>query len=139
MNEKIFMLLLETQGAHAQLARQGFQKLDLSEGQPKILYILLNNQGCVQKELAQWAKVKPSTMTVLLDRMENQGMIYREETKVSGGKRAFKIFLTEEGKSRAMQVNQLVEELEERSFTGFSNAERELLCNMLTRVKVNLE
>lgn len=138
MKDKIFLALLETQGAHAELARIGFQRMNLSEGQPKILYILLRTEGCVQKELAEKAQVRPSTITVLLDRMEKQGYIYREETRISGGKRAYKIFLSDEGKSLAHQVNELVEELEERSFKGFSGEERKKLLEMLGRVAENL-
>lgn len=136
--KKIFIELLRTQGAHAELARVGFQKLNLSEGQPKILYILLRTEGCVQKELADIARVRPSTMTVLLDRMEKQELIYREETKISGGKRAYKIFLTEKGKEFAYKVEKLVDELEERSFKGFSKEERILLFELLARVGDNL-
>ena len=138
MKNKIFLALLETQGAHAELARMEFQKMNLSEGQPKILYVLLKEEGCVQKELAGIAQVRPSTMTVLLDRMEKQGYIYREETRISGGKRAYKIFLSDEGKSLAHQVNELVEKLEERSFKGFSDEERKKLLEMLGRVAENL-
>ncbi len=138
MTDKIFLALLEAQGAHGDLSRQGFQRLNLSEGQPKILYILLRIEGCVQKELADIAKVRPSTMTVLLDRMEKQGYIKREETKVSGGKRAYKVYLTEEGRVLANQVEELIEELEEQSFKGFSKEEREVLLSMLDRVTRNL-
>lgn len=138
MTDKIFLALLEAQGAHGNLSRQGFQRLNLSEGQPKILYILARVEGCVQRELASLAGIRPSTMTVVLDRMEAQGYIYREETKVSGGKRAYKVFLTENGREMAGKVETLVEELEEKSFAGFTDKERELLLSMLDRVTKNL-
>lgn len=138
MKDKIFLALLETQGAHGKLARKEFQKMNLSEGQPKILYILLKTEGCVQRELAERAQVRPSTMTVLLDRMEKQGYVYREETKVSGGKRAYKVFLSDEGKRLAHRVDELVEELEEKSLKGFSGEERKKLLEMLGRVAENL-
>ena len=138
MKDKLFLALMEAQRAHGHLSLQGFQKLNLSEGQPKTLYILLRAEGCVQKELAEMARVRPASMTVLLDRMEKQGYILRKETRVSGGKRAYRVYMTAEGKAKARQVEELVEVLEERAFSGFSGEERNLLLQMLGRVADNL-
>ncbi len=138
MKDKIFLALLETQSAHWNLARQGFAQLELTEAQPKILYILLRMEGCVQKELAEAAQIRPSSLTVLLEKMEKQGLIQREETKVSGGKRAYQVYFTKKGRKKAEEVVELVEELEERSFQGFRKDERKLLLQMLGRVAGNL-
>ncbi len=139
MKDKIFLALLETQGAHWNLSRKGFQELELSDGQPKILYILLGHEGCVQKDLAQMCQIRPSTMTVLLEKMKRDGFIYKEPMIVSGGKRANGIFLTEEGRTKAEKIVELVDDLEEKSFHGFSDEERESLLSMLGRVAENLQ
>lgn len=138
MQEKIFLALLQTSAAHWNLSRKGFQELDLSDGQPKVFYILRENEGCVQKELAKICQIRESTMTVLLGRMEKQGYIYKEPKYVSGGKRAYGIFLTEEGKTKADKIIALVDELEEKSFEGFSGEERKQLFSLLGRVRENL-
>ena len=39
MQDKLFLALMETQAAHWELSRKGFQELDLPNGQPKVLYI----------------------------------------------------------------------------------------------------
>lgn len=49
MREAFFLQLLETSSAHRQKSREGFQKLNLTEGQPKILYILYIKDGHTQK------------------------------------------------------------------------------------------
>ena len=139
MEKKIFLELINTQGAHWNLARQGFAALDLSDGQPKILYILYYAEGIVQKELAAICGVKPSTLTVLLQRMEQQNMIRREDRLISGGKHAWAIFLTETGREKATQTVDFVEELETRSFKDFSQTEREMLFSLLERVQNNLK
>lgn len=139
MQDKIFLALMETQAAHWNLSRQGFQALNLTDGQPKVLYVLQTKEGCVQKELAQICKIRPSSMTVLLEKMERQGYIYKESSKVSGGKRAFCVYLTEEGRSLAGKITDLVETLEERSFQGFSQEEKIRLFTMLDRIAKNLE
>ena len=138
MEKKIFSEVLYTSRAHWNLARQKFMELDLSDGQPKVLYLLYWNEGCVQKKLAQISQIKESTMTVLLKRMEKQGYIYKEPMYVSGGKRAYGIFLTESGKKKAEQILTVVDELEEKCFLGFAPEEREQLFLLLDKVKKNL-
>ncbi len=139
MKEKFFLALLETQKAHWELSRKGFQQLELTDGQPKILYILLRIEGCVQKELAEVCKIRPSTLTVALERMEKQGFIYKEERKLLGGKRAYGIFLTESGRRKARQVEELIETLEKKSLSGFSEQEQDMLFSYLARIRENLK
>lgn len=96
-------------------------------------------EGIVQKDLAKICGVKASTLTTILARMEKQGYIRKEKVLVSGGKRAFSIYLTEEGKKKAQQVIDLVEELEEKSFAGFSQEEIDTLFVLLEKVQNNLK
>ena len=138
MREKFFLALLETQKAHWELSRKGFQKLELTDGQPKILYILLRREGCVQKDLAEVCRIRPSTLTVALERMEKQGFIYKEERRLLGGKRAYGIFLTERGRKKAEQLDAFIETLEEKSLAGFSEEEQDALFSYLARIRENL-
>ncbi len=138
MKDKFFLALLETSAAHADKSRAGFQRLDLPEGQPKVLYILYYCEGCFQKDLAERCRIRQSTLTVMLEKLEGKGYIRKERTVVSGGKRAYNIYLTEAGRKMAEQVIALIEDLEEQSMKGFSRKERELLLSMLERVTDNL-
>ena len=52
MTDKLFIALLNAYGAHSKISRNSFQKLGLSSGQPKILYVLKRNEGKLQKEIA---------------------------------------------------------------------------------------
>lgn len=139
MREILFLSLMDTQKAHWNRSRKGFQELDLSDGQPKVLYILRFMDGCVQKELAGACDIKPSSMTVMIDGLEKKGLIRREETKVSGGKRALRVFLTEKGKEMAEKVFWLMETIEVETFEGISEEERLQLFSLLQRVRENLD
>ena len=139
MSEKFFLRLLTVSSAHAEMSRNAFTKLGLTEGQPKILYILRRNDGIVQKDLADYCGIRQSTLTVLLTKMETQGLICREACYISGGKRAFRILLTNEGHAIADRLEEVVEELEAKCFSGFSEKEREQLLNMLTKVEGNIK
>lgn len=66
MDKKLFLVLLAATSMYAERTREEFQKLGLSDGLPKILYILAGENGCVQKDLADMCKVRPSTLAVML-------------------------------------------------------------------------
>lgn len=139
MREPFFLLLLELSQAHANRSREGFQRLNLSDGQPKILYILGAQDGQTQKELADLCRIRPSTLTVMLDKMEKKSYLYREQVVVSGGKRAYRIHLTETGREMAEKVRNMMDELDARSLQGLSEEETELFYDLMKRVIDNLE
>ena len=49
MNEKFFLKLLELSAAHAKRSQAIFERLNLSNAQPKVLYILRKTDGYTQK------------------------------------------------------------------------------------------
>lgn len=139
MNEKFFLRLLAVSSAHAEMSRNAFTELGLTEGQPKILYILRRNDGIVQKDLADYCGIRQSTLTVLLTKLEAQGFIHREACHISGGKRAFKIYLTDEGHLISNKLEDVVDELEHRCFKGFTIEEHSQLLHMLAKIEENIK
>lgn len=125
--------------AHKRYCFQQFQKLNLTTGQPKVLSILFNNEGYLQKELAQRCHVEPATMTSLLNNMIKKGLIYKNMVYVSGGKRAYAIYLTKDGYDMALKVNKIIEDTEVISYQDFNNKDKQLLMDLLKRIQSNLE
>ena len=132
-------LLICASSLHCERRRRQFCELNLSDGQPKVLANLLIMEGCIQKELAQRCRVKSATMTSLLQKMERDGLIFKKKEFVSGGKRAYKIFLTEKGREMAEKANRIVERIEEECFFGFSEEEKKKFIELFSRVTKNLD
>lgn len=138
-SNRLHVALISTYSAHKKCSFKEFQKLDLTTGQPKILSILYQNEGCLQKDLAKKAHVEPATMTSILSNMESKGLIYKKPALVSGGKRAYAVFLTDKGKDMSHKVNKIVDDMEKISFRDFSDDEKQLLINLLERIQTNLQ
>ena len=138
MREQLIVSLISASSAHQKSCWGGFRELDLSPGQPKVLSRLRYQEGYLQKDLAALCHVEPATMVVLLSNMEKRGMIRKEVDHVSGGKRAYRIYLTEEGRRLAEQVDCVVEEIEQKSFAGFTEEEKDQLITLLGRLTENL-
>ena len=138
MRDIFFLTIMDTQNAHWQRSKKGFHELGLTDGQPKVLYILRKHEGCVQKELAEMCDIKPSSMTLLLDGLANKGLIERVRVVGPNGKRAYRIYLTLKGKEIANKVYFLMETIEDECFEGISDEERGQLFDLLRRVRENL-
>lgn len=137
--DRLHIALISCSAAHKKCSMQHFQDLDLSIGQPKVLAMLSLNEGCLQKDLAVFCHVEPATMTSVLNKMLEKGLIYKEPVSVSGGKKAYSIYLTDKGQALAYQVNQIVDDIEIIGYQGFDDSDKKLLVSLLNRVKDNLE
>lgn len=138
VHNKIFLALLGASSAHGEASRKVFTALDLTEGQPKILYLLRLHDGIVQKELAEKCNIRQSTLTVLLTKMEALGLVRKEACYVSGMKRAYKVYLTELGREKAEALEIELVKLEEKAFKGFSSEDRQKILEWLAQVEGNL-
>ena len=138
MTEPLHVAMIRAHARHQQACREEFIKLDLSEGQPKILFHLLKHDGCLQKELSAYCQVSPATMTSLLQNMLSKGLVYKEQVQVSGGKRGFLIYLTDLGRDRARKVCNIMGKIEEESLEGFSADEKNKFIEFLARMEQNL-
>ena len=131
--------LIRASRMHRRACRQEFQVMDLSDGQPKVLAVLLHHEGVLQKDLAKLCGVEPATMTSLLKKLTASRLIMRESVYVSGGKRAYGIYLTDEGRAKARNIEDIVNTLEEAGFRGFTDSEKEQVISYLGRISDNLK
>ena len=72
--------LIRLNKIHRKMAKREFQKVDLTEGKPRLLDFIISNPGCSQREIAS---------------MEKEKLIYRERNPKD--KRILNVFLTEKG------------------------------------------
>ena len=128
--------LIRLNKTHKKMAKREFQKVDLTEGKPKLLDYIINNPGCSQRELATCCKIEPATATSILSSMEKEELIYRERNPKD--KRILNVFLTEKGIEAQKKVEKIFLELDEMCFDGFSEEERVDAIDILNRLYENL-
>mgnify|MGYP000868166099 FL=1 len=136
--KRLHTALIASYSTHKNTSMKEFQMLNLTAGQPKVLTILSRKEGYLQKDLAKATHVQPATMSTLLSNMIEKDLVYKKRKSVSGGKRAFAIYLTDRGRLMAKEVNKIVDAMEEASFQGFDESEKEQLIDLLWRVHKNL-
>ncbi len=135
MTIPLHLLLQRATQAQRKMARPWMEVLNLSPGQPKILFYLAENNGCIQRELASVCAIEPATVSKLLDNMEEQGLIQRLSS--DGCKRAVLVKLTARGEERAKQAREIYKKIENRGQRNFSSLEWQQFRDFLERLYLN--
>jgi DNA-binding MarR family transcriptional regulator len=123
--------------AHHGRIRAELHDIGLYRGQQFVLCTLWKEEGVTHSELAGRLNVHPATVTNALKRMERAGFLERradpEDQRVS------RVYLTEAGREIRGAVERVWADLEQQTFEGFADEERETLERLLARVYENLE
>lgn len=112
------------------------QEIGLSAGQPRILMSLAAKNLQTQKELSQFIRIKPASMTDALKRMERDGLIVRIRDEKD--MRNIRVSITEKGNEKFHAFVEKGATLDDVGFRGFSKEEKEDCLSSLTRVLDNM-
>lgn len=107
------------------------------QGQARILVYLSSHSSVNQKEIADRCMLDATTMSRVLNKLEEMGLISRQRDP--GCRRAYQIGLTEAGQQKAEEVNRGFERLEEMLCRELSEEEIGSLTTGLKKVKESLE
>ena len=108
----------------------------LTLGQPKVLDYLKDHDGASQKEIAAGCLIEAGSLTSILNRMEEKGLIERK--MLNGNRRTFHIFMTESGKKNQKFVEEAFKKIEKTALNGISEEEQKLFMEIFCRIYRNL-
>ena len=108
----------------------------LTLGQPKVLDYLKDHDGASQKEIAAGCLIEAGSLTSILNRMEEKGLIERK--MLNGNRRTFHIFMTESGKKNQKLVEENFEKIEETALNNVSEEEQKVFMEIFLRIYRNL-
>ena len=110
--------------------------LGLTRSQWWVLTHLYRNDGVTQSELAEILEIEKPTLGRLLDRLEANGWVRREEHAVD--RRAKRVFLTEEVGPAMKSMRVAAAELRRDALEGLSPEQQSQFVDTLIAVKANL-
>lgn len=108
----------------------------LTLGQPKVLDYLKDHDGASQKEIAAGCIIEAGSLTSILNRMEEKGLIERK--MLNGNRRTFHIFMTESGKKKQKLVEETFEKIEETALNNISEEDQKVFMEIFHRIYRNL-
>lgn len=111
-------------------------ELGLSRGQPPILRLLWEQDGRCQREMGDILHLSPATISVILQRMEQNGLLKRRPDP--DDRRVLQAYLTDKGREVQSAVEQTLSVLEDECCHGFTPEEKSLLSQFMLRIRNNL-
>lgn len=125
VGSRIFEKLLEDAGVDAFNGAQG-----------RILYVLWQSDNIPIVELARKTGLAKTTLTSMLDRMENAGLVTRVFDK--SDRRQIRITITENARALSDEYEKVSMKMNEIYYAGFTDEEIRAFENTLRRVLDNL-
>ena len=126
VQSRIFQRLLQDSGVEEFNGPQG-----------RILYVLWQKDGVPIVELSQKTGLAKNTLTAMLGRMEDVGLIARKASE--SDKRQSIIVLTEKARNLQEKYDEVSQRMNEIFYKDFSQEEIVTIDNFLDRILLNLE
>ena len=134
MNKTLHFQLL---AAHTYFQRVFLKRLqdiyqDILPGQPKVIDFLMYQKHAYQKEIADACLIEPPTLSLILEKMERVGLIFRQKS-LSNNKNIV-VQLTEKGESVGRKAQEIFLETEKDFCKNLSQEESEMLPSLLQKI-----
>lgn len=105
-------------------------------GARMVLSWLAANDGITQRDVVDATHLKPPTVSVILCKMEEEGMVERRQNP--DDKRQTRVYLTEYGKRVDAECIAKIKETDEIAFSCLSDDEYATLMRLLGKMRENL-
>ncbi|MBN2224480.1 MAG: MarR family transcriptional regulator [Deltaproteobacteria bacterium] len=126
----------QTSGRIFETILRRYDLCEISPAQGRILFALWKNDNVPIQELARQTSLSKSTLTSMIDRLEQRGFLVRVPSEQD--RREILIRLTQKDRSLQETYTKVSEEMMGISLSGFGRDEVEDLEDKLRRILVNL-
>jgi len=127
-------------GETAHALRKAFDRravgMGVTRAQWKVLFKLSRLPGLRQIELADMLDIEPITLSRIVDRLEEAGLVERAADPAD--RRAWRLSVTAKARPLIEKLHALAAELAEEAFGGIDSKEVEIARRVLGRVRENL-
>jgi Transcriptional regulators len=113
------------------------KKSDLRSGEPKILEFLLENEPCEQKMIAEGCELDPASITGILGRMEERGLITRDH--LPSNRRSLFVSMTDKGREMCSITENAFNIIDKKACSGLSAKQTAEIQQLLEIIFTNLK
>lgn len=101
-----------------------------------VLAVLIAGDGVVQQELVNCTHLRAPTVSVILQKMEKEGMVVRRTD--SDDQRHIRVYLTEKGRRVDAEIISKIKQLDRIALSGLTAEEIDCLMILLRKIRDNL-
>src|SRR5438067_12974411 len=129
-------LLAQVSQAFRSLSDSFMDRIGMHRAQATLLCRLFDQDGMTQSEIAEQLAVQGATVTNMLQRMEEAGLVTRRRDR--GDNRLVRVYLTEKGRKQERAITEQFMRVEEAIFEGLDPQDRAALRRMLKKMLGNM-
>ncbi len=101
-----------------------------------ILSIVAHHDGLSQLEIVRLSSLRPPTVSLTVNKMEEEGLLVREADP--NDKRACRIFISKAGREHQKRVFESIKKIEKIIMSDIDEQDYEILMKLLTRMRDNI-
>ena len=129
-------LLAQLCQAYRSLSDAFMDRIDMHRAQATLLCRLFVQDGMTQSEIADQLSVQGATITNMLQRMEEAGLVTRRRDLEDN--RLVRVYLTDAGREKERSITEQFMKLQEAIFEGIAESDRAELRRMLNQMLQNM-
>jgi DNA-binding MarR family transcriptional regulator len=108
----------------------------IPRGQATVLCVVAKQDGLTQSKIAEQLSVQGATITNMLQRLEEAGLVNRRRDPDDN--RLVRVYLTEVGRQMERSINEQFGNMQELIFKGINAEERAVLLRLLQQIVMNI-
>ncbi len=136
MEQSLGRLFVRVARLHYNAVQVAYAEHGVHPGQAGVLFFLHEEDGQTQRQLGERLLTSPPTITSILQRMEKGELILRRQDPKD--LRSHRVFLCDKGRVLIPKLKEVLHQLEEETFGGFTLEEKVLLRRFFLQMKENL-
>jgi MarR family transcriptional regulator, organic hydroperoxide resistance regulator len=129
-------LLAQLCQAYRTLSDSFLDQIAMHRAQTSVLCKLFHQDGITQSEIAQQLSIQGATVTEMMQRMEEAGLVTRRRD--ADDNRLVRVYLTDTGQEKERAIREQFAKLESAVFAGFDASEQQAARQLLTRMLENM-
>jgi MarR family transcriptional regulator, organic hydroperoxide resistance regulator len=129
-------LLAQVSQAYRSLSDNFMDRIGMHRAQASLLCRLFVNNGMTQSEIADQLSVQGATITNILQRLEEAGLVTRQRD--SEDNRLVRVYLTEAGRQKERAITEQFLKLEGTIFEGINENDRVRIRSLLQQILQNM-
>lgn len=106
-------------------------------GQVRALSLIAMQEGITQKDLAFLLGIRPQSAGEMLQKLEDQGLVERRKSETDA--RAIQLYLTEDGRMHAAEIERMRKVVAEDVFSVLTDDEKAQLATILDKLQAELD
>jgi len=130
------MLVNEVSKIFHNILRETGEQYNIQNSFRAILFHLSIKDGVTQLHLSQVTHLKPPTISVTLQKMENEGYVTRVADQYD--MRQTHVYITEKGAQYNNKIREIIKSIEEKITGDFSQEELQLLTELLKKMRSSM-